>query len=412
VVNSVEDLLLPDGQGWNEQKLRATFFEVDVSDILKIPIGRAGTDDYIAWNYTKNGMFSVRSAYHLKTQLNSIRTGSPSSSMSSAEHRGWLALWSAEVPGKVKVHNWRLARNGLAVGVELQRRKIKTGVTCVVCHREESLVHRFWLCPHSARVWELLREQTGLRLVSPPDNCAPQHLLQAWLLEQFGRMDEGELCLMLMTIYQLWLARNEAREAVQIEDPNYTARRSFFLLEEWTNSRTSCPVHQAGRVERWRPPSQGWTKINADGAFNRESGHGGCGVVLRDHHGGFLAGACHFFPSVSDPEQAELLACRRGLVVAKELGLEKVLLETDCAAVVSKLHGKEMDRSIYGPLVDEVKLMLQEFAEAEVGHVRRVCNGVAHCLAKLGCANKLRQTWVGVPPGSIVDCLACDSASL
>jgi hypothetical protein len=68
----VEDLLLPDGQGWNEQKLRATFFEVDVSDILKIPIGRAGTDDYIAWNYTKNGMFSVRSAYHLKTQLNSI----------------------------------------------------------------------------------------------------------------------------------------------------------------------------------------------------------------------------------------------------------------------------------------------------------------------------------------------------
>jgi hypothetical protein len=46
------------------------FFEVDVTDILKIPVGRAGTDDYVAWNYTNNGIFSVRSAYHLKQHLN------------------------------------------------------------------------------------------------------------------------------------------------------------------------------------------------------------------------------------------------------------------------------------------------------------------------------------------------------
>jgi hypothetical protein len=89
-----------------------------------------------------------------------------------------------------------------------------------------------------------------------------------------------------------------------------------------------------------------------------------------------------------------------------------VLLETDCAAVVSKLHCRERDRSLLGPLVEDVKLMLQDFAEAEVRHVRRVGNSVAHCLAKLGCVNKLCQTWVGVPPGSIVDCLASDSASL
>jgi hypothetical protein len=101
---------------------------------------------------------------------------------------------------------------------------------------------------------------------------------------------------MLMTIYHLWLARNEAREAVQIEDPNCTASRSFFLLEEWTNSRTAGPVRSTGRVEHWLPPTQGWTKINVDGAFNRDTCHGGGGVVLRDHHGVFLAGACRFFP--------------------------------------------------------------------------------------------------------------------
>jgi hypothetical protein len=47
-VDKVSDLLLPGGHGWNEVKLRETFFEADVYDILKIPIGRAGTADYIA----------------------------------------------------------------------------------------------------------------------------------------------------------------------------------------------------------------------------------------------------------------------------------------------------------------------------------------------------------------------------
>jgi hypothetical protein len=56
-VSKVEDLLLPDGQGWNEAKLRAVFFEKDVDDIMRIPVGRAGSDDYIAWNYTKDGVF-------------------------------------------------------------------------------------------------------------------------------------------------------------------------------------------------------------------------------------------------------------------------------------------------------------------------------------------------------------------
>jgi hypothetical protein len=60
-VSLVSELLLPDGAGWNVDKLNDCFFEEDVNDILKIPVGRAGIVDYMAWNYTKNGVFSVRS---------------------------------------------------------------------------------------------------------------------------------------------------------------------------------------------------------------------------------------------------------------------------------------------------------------------------------------------------------------
>jgi hypothetical protein len=142
-VEKVTELLLPGGGGWNSDKLNDVFYQADVEDILKIPVGRAGSEDYVAWNYTKNGVFSVRSAYHLKRQLKAATAGTASSSFNVSEHQGWLSLWSANVPGKVKVHGWRLAKNALAVGEELRRRKIKEGVKCIACNREETILHRF-----------------------------------------------------------------------------------------------------------------------------------------------------------------------------------------------------------------------------------------------------------------------------
>jgi hypothetical protein len=111
-VSLVEELLQPNGQGWNEAKLNDTFFQGDVDDIMSVPVGRAGTDDYIAWNYTKNGVFSVKSAYHLKMQMIHSQRGRATSSRTLDEHRGWLALWAADVPGKAKIHVWRLIKKG------------------------------------------------------------------------------------------------------------------------------------------------------------------------------------------------------------------------------------------------------------------------------------------------------------
>ena len=39
---------------------------IDVQRILSIPISQHDMPDFIAWSYTKNGMFSVRSAYFVE----------------------------------------------------------------------------------------------------------------------------------------------------------------------------------------------------------------------------------------------------------------------------------------------------------------------------------------------------------
>jgi hypothetical protein len=168
-----------------------------------------------------------------------------------------------------------------------------------------------------------------------------------------------------MLSYNLWLARNNARETHKLDDPGQIVSQTIAQFEEWRNLRSPAS-HVATPAERWLPPVQDWVKVNTDGAFRQGECNGGAGVVIRDHHGDFLGGACHFFPHVADAEGAELLACRRGLILAKELQVARVILETDSTGVRAKLLKGEMDRSSYGPLVEEVKALLRTFGDASV----------------------------------------------
>jgi hypothetical protein len=176
-------------------------FDFDAQDVKKIVIGGPGTEDYYAWNFTKNGQFTVRSAYHLMMHQKKTKAGGVESSNSVEAHRGWLELWNANVPGKVKVHVWRLLKNGLALGAELQRRKIKEGVVCVACGWEETALHHFWHCPHSHFLWKTVGDLTGSMPPLPPANVQNQRDMLNWMLEWFSSAQNEEIEVTLMVIY-------------------------------------------------------------------------------------------------------------------------------------------------------------------------------------------------------------------
>lgn len=319
-------------------------------------------------------------------------------------------MWDADIPNKTKVHVWRLANNGLALGSELQRRSIKAGVLCIACGREETALHRFWSCPHSAHVWEALSQKAEVSIPKPPDGMNNHTELKWWLLDCFSMLNPKELELMCTTIYQLWLARNNARDAAMIENPMAIASRALTLVEEWHEVHSKPAVEASVKQkEKWSPPDEGWLKVNTDGSFSNSDGHGGGGVVVRDHNGAFIAGATHFFPAAVDAEGAEILACRRAVELAKEIGCRNLLLESDCANAVKKLNDTNKDRSVVGPLIEELKAAMMVFDQVQVRAVRRTANVVAHKLAKEGCVNKLCKTWFSSPPDCIVSALVVDS---
>lgn len=150
---------------------------------------------------------------HKKSEPGGVR-----SSSSVASHKGWLALWSANIPRKVKVHVWRLLKNGLAVGSELQRRRIKGGVVCVACGREETALHCFWQCPHAIQVWNHIRLYARPVAIKPPAHVHNRHYLLNWLLEWVSLVKDSEIDLTMMALYQIWLLRNDARNSHRIED--------------------------------------------------------------------------------------------------------------------------------------------------------------------------------------------------
>jgi hypothetical protein len=110
--------------------------------------------------------------------------------------------------------------------------------------------------------------------------------LYGWLLDWLVKLDDKELSITVMIMYQAWLARNEARNEIQIAAPSVIVCRSLSLLE----------------------------------------GIGGSGVILRAHHGRFFGGSSRFFSSIPHPEQIELLACKEALIPAREKEIQRVCL--------------------------------------------------------------------------------------
>lgn len=108
-------------------------------------------------------------------------------------------------------------------------------------------------------------------------------------------------------------------------------------------------------AERWKQPEQGWIKVNADGATSKRQDKGGGGVILRDHEGAYRGGATLFFPGITDPEVSQVLAARRAVQLASELGVQKIQLELDSKGVVSMLNDRNKNLSVTGPYIEEIK---------------------------------------------------------
>jgi hypothetical protein len=80
-------------------------------------------------------------------------------------------------------------------------------------------------------------------------------------------------------------------------------------------------------MAEWLPPEPGWMRLNTDTAFQKEDNKGATACLLRDHRGDVKLAQALWYDSNFDVCTVEAFACRDGLKLAVDHGVQRVLLE-------------------------------------------------------------------------------------
>ena len=119
---------------------------MDVFRILSIPLPSYDMADFVVWNLTKMGAFSVRPAYYAvwKDKYGSrATTDRPSAANINPI---WDVVWKLGCPTKVKNFLWRALHGTLPCHVTLADRHMKVNTKCLACELPESVKHMLFQC--------------------------------------------------------------------------------------------------------------------------------------------------------------------------------------------------------------------------------------------------------------------------
>ncbi|KAM1857414.1 hypothetical protein ACFX14_007525 [Malus domestica] len=96
------------------------------------------------------------------------------------------------------------------------------------------------------------------------------------------------------------------------------------------------------------------------------------------------------------------------LKVAQLQGFQQVVVESDSQKVIAVLNGTYADSSALGMIAEDVLQLASNFSRVKFIHASRLCNGVAHHLAKFALSSSNNLVWIEEPPTLIHDLLLQD----
>jgi ribonuclease HI len=101
----------------------------------------------------------------------------------------------------------------------------------------------------------------------------------------------------------------------------------------------------------------GETKLNTDGAFLASTTQAGAGVIARRCDGSIIFAPCRSLSQCASVLEAELIACIDGVRFAKDMGVQRVTVETDCQELVRMATSTSKDGSALGHLVEDLRVL-------------------------------------------------------
>ena len=96
-------------------------------------------------------------------------------------------------------------------------------------------------------------------------------------------------------------------------------------------------------------------------------------------------------------DETKVLAIEVGILLAEELDLHQIVIESDSLSIVQSILSKDFSGG-FDHIVNGILSFLDEFSSWQVRFLKRDFNKVAHELACYARCNNVCQVWRGVSP--------------
>ncbi|XP_075645026.1 uncharacterized protein LOC142616018 [Castanea sativa] len=134
------------------------------------------------------------------------------------------------------------------------------------------------------------------------------------------RLEKTEVELMLVQVWLIWNQRNRVMHGSKFLEPEWLNKHAAELLEEFQRSQESLQAETGHGV-----PHQ----LNYDAAMFADNTNSGLRAVIKNSRGEVMAAMTAKGPAVQSSEEAELLACRKVMEFATDIGLTTLIVEGD-----------------------------------------------------------------------------------
>ena len=306
------------------------------------------------------------------------------------ETKKWSMIWHMQVPSKLKVFVWQLARHSMPTGSVLKRRHMATDDTCSLCGATDTWKHALIACPMATSVWALAPDELVQHMVEREEDGPKE-----WLFSLHELLTNDLFDRLVVMLWALWYARRKAIHENIFQSPhsvNSFISKYLDELQVTHNRQPSKPPPTSARPARWLAPPSGNAKFNVDAAVTRNGGT--VGVICRDDRGMFMGASTLSFRYIVDPPTLEALAIREALALADDLYLRRIQVASDCKTVVQDIHKENL--ASYGAVIHEIVEHSLAFDFCNFSHEFRSSNFEAHNLAKHALSlGGGRHVWLG-----------------
>lgn len=298
------------GGGWDQPRVAPFVTEESRLELAAVVVDMVSEgEDRLAWGQTKNGQFTVKTAYELIT-----RDETPRPYMGNL----FRSMWHVVAPERVKIFLWLVGNQAIMTNAERYRRHLSGTNVCQVCKGGiETILHVLRDCQAMRGIWErFVPAAKRIVFFSMP--------LLEWLYKNLSD-NETKSGIRWSSMFALavwwgwkWRCGNVFGEKHKVWRDRVGFLKNLAKEVLLANEVERGSRNAGQRVEilvKWTPPQVGWMKINTDGASHGNPGPATAGGVLRNVEGKWCGGFAINIGRCGAP-LAELWGVYYGLVVA------------------------------------------------------------------------------------------------